>query len=331
MNTSSPSHAITVPGYTCTPLSSELVEAWSDLTRSTAQVDETVAPRFPETLAERLDSPTLDIAKDTWAVFSDGDLVAVGICSVADTPDDEGYLHLDLSLLVHPDHRYTPVSDWLLDQLEQRSLESADHRGTDGSRCWQTWGIGEGSWISALLDARGYRQVRRFDKMVLDLSEAPDDTVVKPRTDNVTVRAVDPDDETEVHDAHIDAFRDHWGEAPPTEAEWAEGWDSMGASPDTSTVAVDPDGRVLAYCLTGMYVPGELYLELVGVRREARGRGLAPAVLHHSIRAAVGRGDIGKITLHVDTTSPTGADGLYLKVGFRHGVVTSVMRKAVDA
>ena len=61
--------------------------------------------------------------------------------------------------------------------------------------------------------------------------------------------------------------------------------------------------------------PGVSHVELVGTRREARGRGLARQVLLGSLRAAREAGQ--RVSeLEVDSTSPTGADRLYVSVGY---------------
>ena len=313
-------------GYTCVPLRSDIVPAWSGLTERVAEVEESVEKRYEETLAEQLDSHTLDIENDTWAVFAGADLIAVGLVNVEQTPDPDGLHHLDLQFLIDPAH-YEPVGPWLLRAMEDRAIALANERGVDGPRCLQVFGVGVDSPQAVLLSRHGYGQVRLFDKMRMSLDCLPEGFQPRPRTDAIVVRKVQQSDQEAVREAHIDAFRDHWGEAPPTAEVWDEDWNSLSASPEYSTVAVDPDGRVLAYCLALHAVPREVYLTLVGVRREGRRRGLAPSVLTTAIRAAADSGDIDTITLHVDTTSPTGADNLYLKLGFNSGVVTAAMRK----
>jgi ribosomal protein S18 acetylase RimI-like enzyme len=57
------------------------------------------------------------------------------------------------------------------------------------------------------------------------------------------------------------------------------------------------------------------YVEYIGVHRDARGRGVAKALLHAVIADAARRGR-DRIGLEVDGDSPTGADGLYASMGW---------------
>ena len=70
-----------------------------------------------------------------------------------------------------------------------------------------------------------------------------------------------------------------------------------------ATVAPDADG------VEGTYV------EYIGVNRNARGRGVAKALLHAVFADARDRGR-NRVALEVDADSPTKADELYLSLGF---------------
>ena len=77
--------------------------------------------------------------------------------------------------------------------------------------------------------------------------------------------------------------------------------------------------RIGAHVLTGDTAKIERsmasYLGILGVVRDARGRGLAPALLTAVLRATQEAG-LERVVLDVDTESPTGALGLYESVGF---------------
>ena len=57
------------------------------------------------------------------------------------------------------------------------------------------------------------------------------------------------------------------------------------------------------------------YVDYIGVHRDARGRGVAKALLHTVIRDAADRGR-NRVDLEVDADSPTNADQLYLAMGW---------------
>ena len=60
----------------------------------------------------------------------------------------------------------------------------------------------------------------------------------------------------------------------------------------------------------------EGYTELLGVRREYRGRGIAQALLADAIRRFTGAA-MDVASLDVDSKNPTGALALYTKMGYR--------------
>ncbi|WTB59932.1 GNAT family N-acetyltransferase [Streptomyces sp. NBC_00825] len=123
-----------------------------------------------------------------------------------------------------------------------------------------------------------------------------------------------------------DAFRDHWGSQPVTAAEWASGDRLEAFRPDLSLLAVTPDThegeRVVGFVFVDV-APDEWplrggpfgYVTTVGVRREARGQGLARTLLAHVLRALRAEG-LDHAVLDVDAESPTGALGLYQSLGF---------------
>ena len=71
------------------------------------------------------------------------------------------------------------------------------------------------------------------------------------------------------------------------------------------------------------------YVEYIGVHRNARGRGVAKALLHTVIADAAQRGR-DRVGLEVDADSPTGADGLYASMGWETDYVTESWFKELD-
>ena len=123
--------------------------------------------------------------------------------------------------------------------------------------------------------------------------------------------------------AHNEAFRDHWGSEPRDEEGWGFVVNDPLARPDLSAVAVERStGRVAGYQLASHdevsaasrgYKEG--YTDLLGVRREFRGRGVAQALLADAMRRFAAAG-MDKASLDVDSENPTGALALYAKMGY---------------
>jgi mycothiol synthase len=131
-----------------------------------------------------------------------------------------------------------------------------------------------------------------------------------------------------VRQAHNDAFRDHWGSEPATPESWAGGRSKF--APGWSFLALDESGDrpvVAGYALSSRfeqdwavhgYTSG--YTGTLGVRRAYRRRGVAPALLAASMAAFRDDG-MQYAELDVDSENPSGALGLYSRLGYEvvHG------------
>jgi ribosomal protein S18 acetylase RimI-like enzyme len=173
-----------------------------------------------------------------------------------------------------------------------------------------------------MLEHRGYRLARYFHE--LDRSLVGELPAASP----AELRPYQPELAEAIRLAHNEAFAEHWGSSPRTEQNWREAVDARSFRPACSFVSVAADGLVDAYLLAFGYVPGELYIGLVGTRPRARGRGLARACLAASLRAAAADG-LTKAELSVDSENGSGAGRLYDSMGFSRVRVTSAYRKLV--
>ena len=125
--------------------------------------------------------------------------------------------------------------------------------------------------------------------------------------------------------ARNDAFRDHWGSQPTTREDWDEMVSRAVFRPDLSFLAIAPEGEIAGFVLSEVneedFEPqgfSSAYIDLVGVPRAFRRRGVAPALLTSTLEAIAAAG-LEKAVLDVDAESPTGALGLYTGVGFSEG------------
>jgi mycothiol synthase len=169
--------------------------------------------------------------------------------------------------------------------------------------------------VSGLLSAHGYVEVRRFARMSIDFDEPPQPPA---RIPGIEIRPLVRGEEPSVYACLSGAFSDHWGPTWPTEEAW------LHEHVEAST-AFDPDLWHLAWHgteLAGALVagpdvdedPAVGHIELVGVRRASRRRGIAEALLRTSFVQFHGRG-CRSVALEVDTESITRATRLYERLG----------------
>jgi ribosomal protein S18 acetylase RimI-like enzyme len=119
---------------------------------------------------------------------------------------------------------------------------------------------------------------------------------------------------------HNAAFADHWGSQPITAHAW-DLWHDEFFLPGASFVAMDGSDLV-GYLSGGMYPHDfesrgrtEGWIEGLGVVRSHRRRGIAAALLVAAMGAFRDR-DLQFAAIGVDAENPTGAFGLYSRLGF---------------
>ncbi|MGO4383908.1 GNAT family N-acetyltransferase [Specibacter sp. RAF43] len=197
----------------------------------------------------------------------------------------------------------------------------------------RTYTTEAGAAHRALLTGAGFAVVRYFSEMLRPLSEVP----VVPIPDGVRVVPFAAGLGEPVRLAHNEAFADHWGSEPEDPQQWGFLLNHDGFRPDWSSVAVDAaTGEVAGYQMS-MYDPdrfakegrAEGYTELLGVRRAWRGRGIARALLADAMARYKAAG-MDHACLDVDTENPTGALGLYERMGYRPLRRTLAWDKALD-
>ncbi|WP_347110765.1 GNAT family N-acetyltransferase [Paenarthrobacter sp. S56] len=173
---------------------------------------------------------------------------------------------------------------------------------------------------SALLERRGYRAIRWFNEMHRPLSEP---VPQRPLARGLEFRPLEPSLYEAVRLAHNEAFRDHWGSELRDEESWRFTMEEPTARHDWSSVVVDSSsGEVAGYQLAS-YDPvaaadrgfKEGYTELLGVRRQYRGRGVGQSLLAEAMRRFADAG-MDVASLDVDSANPTGALALYLGMGY---------------
>jgi mycothiol synthase len=265
-----------------------------------------------EDIATDVRTTVRDLSTDTKLLFApDGSLVA---CAFTPTPPPDGF-RMDVSGGVHPKWRGQGIGRELF--AEQLVRAKQIHRAEAPDAPWEVHVGANTEDESALrLYARfGLTPQRYWFEMEAPTGSAPEPDLPEG------LRAVtyQPSMEAAVHAAHMEAFTDHWGFQHRPLEDWAElNVRQVGFLPGLSLIGMDGD-QIAGYVLSYEHpTPGWFYIGQVGTRRPWRHRGLAAALLGRVLRRGAGAGmTIG--SLGVDADSPTGAVGVYERVGFTVG------------
>lgn len=237
------------------------------------------------------------------------------------------------------------VAAGLIRWLETTALAYAAERGLPGTQ------------LDALLDEGDERQQRWLGvasyactRRWLNLSRPvdPAERLPGPRA-GVTVRRVGvhdlgdgttmpvAEDLQAVHRVLEESFEDHFNSYRESFAEFAarlredpgHRWDHWWLALVEVEGAQVPGGALVSSVLPADAdgVEGS-YIDYIGVHRRARGMGVAKSLLHKVISDAADRGR-NRVGLEVDADSPTGADGLYLAMGWQTRYVTQSWQRDV--
>jgi ribosomal protein S18 acetylase RimI-like enzyme len=164
----------------------------------------------------------------------------------------------------------------------------------------------------ALFESRGYREVRRFYEMAIELTEAPPEPVLPA---GLVVDELREDEYEAFYEALGEAFADHWEWHPTPFDEWLELRQGQHRDEHGPVWFVVRDGDELAgVTRNDVSVAGGGYVGAIGVRPAWRGKGVAKALLYRTFAEFWRRGTT-RVTLDVDSENTTGAVALYERVG----------------
>ena len=164
----------------------------------------------------------------------------------------------------------------------------------------------------ALLESRGYREVRRFYEMAIELTEPPPEPVLPP---GLVLEGLRDDEYEAFYEALNESFAEHWEWHPDPFDEWLARRQGQHRDEHGAIWFVVRDGDELAaVSRNDASVAGGGYVGAIGVRPAWRGKGLAKALLYRTFAEFWRRGTT-RVTLDVDSQNATGAVALYERVG----------------
>jgi mycothiol synthase len=301
------------------PLTVDDVDAYVRVQEAARVADGGSEVMTEEVARHELTDPNCPVATNTLALaLADGSLV--GCVMVHQRLQGIASRRIYLWGVTHPDHRGKGIGRSLLDWAVARGEEILADQPENLLRLVEAFKEERLADAVALHEAAGFQPARWYFDMRRDLREpVPAEATPGP----IRIESYEAGLGERVRQAHNEAFADHWASEPLTPEIWSR--DFIGDPyfrGDLSFVAFDGSeiaGYTVNYVAeadweaTGIR---EGWVGQLGVRRPWRRRGLATALLVRSMRAFRDAG-MDAATLGVDAENPTGALGVYERVGFR--------------
>jgi mycothiol synthase len=235
---------------------------------------------------------TIDFEMNTWLLEDDG-LIVAGAFAQKFGPRGNA------AGAVRPSAHGRGLGAQLVDLVEARLA-------AEGAERLHFWTVAGDTAADDLFQERGYREVRRFWEMAIELAEEPPE----PPAD---VDSFTEGDAEAFHDVLQDSFSEHWEHDTESFEEWWER-QRQRTNFDPSLWFLIRDGDDLAGVVRNEARPPAGYVGAIGVRRPWRGRGYGRALLLRSFREFYDRG-LPRVTLGVDAANASGATQLYESVG----------------
>jgi mycothiol synthase len=239
---------------------------------------------------------TIDAEHDTWLV-EDDELAAVGVVEPhGDDAEIDGY--------VRPDRKGRGLGGWLLASAEEWARKR-------NLRAVRTWALGPDADARQLFEARGYGEVRRYYRMLIELTEAPPPPAWP---DGFAVDTHKPEDARVFLEALTEAFEDEWHFVPMSFEDWVERRLKAPDFDPTLWFIVRDGDRIAAILRADPEVEQAGWIGALGVLKPWRRRGLGLALLLHAFGEFYRRGQ-PRIALGADAENTSGATRLYERAG----------------
>jgi GNAT superfamily N-acetyltransferase len=261
-------------------------------------------------------APDFDPAEDTRLVYApDGTLVGYAEAWALGKPP----VHPWLWARVHPDYSGLGIGTFLLTWAEKRVMRVLDTLNSDLRFAPRVGVFHQATESQKLFRDMGYQHIRSSYTMLIEM-DAPPPAPIWP--ESIELRPFDSEQHIDaVYQADMEAFRDHFGFVEEPYEEGIKRYkhhliESTSFDPTLWYIAWEGD-QVAGVCIcraTAFDDPDAGHVNILGVRRPWRKRGLGLAFLHHAFGEFYKRGK-RKVSLGVDAENLTGALRLYQKAG----------------
>lgn len=274
-------------------------------------------------------TPGFNPATDICLVFSpEGTLVGyIEVWTLAKPP-----VHPWMWGRVHPEFGDLGIGTWLLQWAEERASKVLDILPADLRFAPRTGVYNVALNSKKLFEDRGFTRIRSSYEMRIDMKEAPPTPLW---AEGITLRTANAEtDARAIYQVDRDSFRDHFGyiEEPFEEGFKRFSHFMFGEGSDPSLWFLAMDGNEIAgisLCRPSSYDDPDLgWVNILGVRREWRKRGIGLALLQHSFGEFYRRGK-RKVGLGVDAENLTGALKLYERAGMQVHLAFDLFEKTI--
>lgn len=298
------------------------IPAWCRLLADIEAVDD-IGEHYDEgDLAEEMSNPDTVPGVDFVGAYDGAELV--GYCSVYARSGVGEFAKIQTAGGVRPDRRGEGIGTLLVQRMLARADEAHAEKHPHLPAKITLAGLTDNVGQAELLARFGLVPERWSFGMRLQLADLDGRPPALPS--GLVLRRYDASLDEPMRLAHNAAFVDHPNFTPWSAVMWRQlVTESRSFRPELSFVAVQdqrPD-RVVSYVQSAEFEAHfaatgrrEGYVGKVGTVREFRGHGLASALLRHTVAAYRDAG-MDEAALDVDSQNPTGALGVYERVGFR--------------
>ena len=279
-----------------------------------------VTPR--EEIADEFERSFVNVTRDTIvATDAAGTVLGWGIVSMP--PGQDTLVRSILSGGVRPAARGLGIGRQLLAWQQGRGMQQLASSDKALPGWLMTFAPEAAQSAARLYERQGLSVARYFLELRRDLRAPIPDLPLDPALRSAVFTA---QWSAATHAAKNDAFRDHWGSQPATDEQWDSFVGKGVARHDLSSIAIGRNAagneEIAGLVLVSVNEQdwprqgySSAYIELVGVPRAWRKRGIAPALITTSLRAMAAEG-LERAVLDVDAQNPSGALGLYSGLGF---------------